>query len=125
MLLVAYERTAEDDLGHWLEFLQFAAPGLRVFAVPTVPPLAFGGHAGSIDDGSRKGIPQVLWPYVVTVYDPNGSPLREFLGEGEGRNTLVVLIDRAGVVRWFAVGGFTLARGRELLDVLRAEEDVG
>ena len=123
VLLVAYERTAEDDLQHWLEFLNFAAPGLRVYTVPTVPPPAYGLLPGAIDDGSRGGIPRVLWPYVVTVYDPNGSPLREFLGEGDVDCSLVVLLDRGGVVRWFDAQGFTVVRGAELLDTLGALEE--
>ena len=117
VLLVAYQRTAQDDVSRWLEFLESREPGLKVYEVPTIPALAYRPWAGWIDNGMRKGVPRALWPQVVTLYG-EGGPVRDFLGGSRFVGASVVLLDAGGVVRWFGAQGFTPDRGGVLLDEL-------
>ena len=118
VLLVAYQRMAQADVSSWLEFLAAREPDLTVFEVPTIPALAFRAWASWIDSGMRKGVPEALWPRVVTLYR-DGGPVREFLGHSDFVGAVVVLLDAGGVVRWFGHGGFTPERGGDLLDELQ------
>ena len=117
VLLVAYQRTAQDDVSSWLEFLESHEPDLTVYEVPTIPALAYRPWAGWIDNGMRKGVPRTLWPRVVTLYG-EGGPVRDFLGGSRFVGASVVLLDADGVVRWFGAQGFTPDRGGALLDEL-------
>jgi len=116
VLLVAYQRTAQDDVSNWLEFLESREPDLTVYEVPTIPALGYRPWAGWIDNGMRKGVPRALWPRVVTLYS-EGGPVRDFLGGSRFVGASVVLLDAGGVVRWFGQG-FTPDRGGALLDEL-------
>jgi hypothetical protein len=118
VLLVAYQRTAQNDVSRWLEFLEAAEPGLKVYEVPTIPAIAYRPWAGWIDGGMRRGVPKALWPQVVTLYG-EGGPVRDFLGGSGFVGASVVLLDAGGVVRWFDASGFTPAKGASLLGELR------
>jgi hypothetical protein len=118
VLLVAYQRMAQSDVSSWLEFLEARQPGLVVYEVPTIPAVAFRPWASWIDGGMRKGVPQELWPRVVTLYR-DGGPVRELLGDSGFVGASVVLLDAAGVVRWFDAQGFTPDKGESLLSELR------
>ncbi len=118
VLLVAYQRTAQDDCSSWLEFLAWRAPDLAVYEVPTIPAIAYRPWAGWIDAGMRKGVPESLWPRVVTLYR-EGGPVRDLLGDSGFVGASVVLLDGGGVVRWFDAQGFTADKGGSLLDELR------
>ena len=118
VLLVAYQRMAQSDVSSWLEFLKARQPGLVVYEVPTIPAVAFRPWASWIDGGMRKGVPQELWPRVVTLYR-DGGPVRELLGDSGFVGASVVLLDAAGVVRWFDAQGFTPGKGESLLGELR------
>ena len=118
VLLVAYQRTAQEDVVRWLTFLQESEPQLTIYEVPTIPALAFRPPAGSIDNGMRRGVPRVLWPQVVTLHG-EGKTMREFLGDTGLIGASVVLLDGGGVVRWSDALGFTAGKGAGLLDELR------
>jgi hypothetical protein len=122
VLLVAYQRMAQVDVSSWLAFLESREPGLMVYEVPTIPAIAYRPWAGWIDDRMRKGLPQALWPRVVTLYD-EGAPVRDLLGDNDFAGASVVLLDADGVVRWFSAQGFSADRGGDLLDELRDLED--
>ena len=114
VLLVAYQRMAQADVSSWLEFLEAREPDLTVYEVPTIPAIAFRSWASWIDSCMRKGVPEALWPRVVTLYR-DGAPVRDFLGHSDFVGAVVVLLDAGGVVRWFGHGGFTPEMGGGLL----------
>jgi len=118
VLLVAYQGTTQEDVARWLRFLQASEPELTVYEVPTVSALAFRPLTGRVDNGTRRGVPAVLWPEVVTLCG-EGRAMREFLGDSGRSGASVVLLDGGGVVRWFNALGFTTDKGAGLLDELR------
>ena len=118
VLLIAYQRATQEDIVHWLTFLQASAPSLTVYEVPTTTPLAYRPPSGSVDNGRRRGVPSVLWPQVVTLCG-EAHTMRRFLGDRESEGVSVVLLDADGLVRWFDARGFTSGKGARLLDELR------
>jgi hypothetical protein len=118
VLLVAYQRMAQVDVSRWLQFLAMRRPELTVYEVPTIPTFAYRPAPGSIDNGTRKGVPRVLWPQVVTLYG-EGVPVHRFLGDDGFVGASAVLLDARGVVRWFDGRGFSPDKGGDLLDELR------
>jgi hypothetical protein len=119
VLLVAYRRGTQSDIDRWARFLRAEAPATASLEVPVIPSLVWRPFAELIDGGMRGGVPSGQWSSVVTVY-ADGAAVREFLGDPGGLSALVVLLDAAGVVRWFHAGGFAPTAGRELLTRLRA-----
>jgi hypothetical protein len=118
VLLVAYERRAQDDVDRWSAFLTREAPDTVVCEVPTIPSLVWRPLAGWIDSGMRAGVPRELWPRVVTLYR-DGAKLRDFLGDRGGGRCHATLIDAAGWVRWFSAAGFSQTDARTLVGALR------
>ena len=56
----------------------------------------------------RSGIPQNLWKLVITVYD-DADKIVQFLGDEDGLNARVIVLDERGTViyqhdRGFSVG---------------------
>lgn len=117
-LLVAYQRVTQDDVDRWSTYLKLAAPELTVYEVPTIPALAYRPWAGWIDNGMRKGVPEELWPWVVTLYEEGGQ-VRDFLGSPDKYSADVVLLDAGGVVQWFDATGFDARKGADLVRTLR------
>jgi len=121
VLLVAYRRGTQADIDRWAAFLRLEAGAAPVFEVPVIPALVWRPLDGLIDGGMRGGVPRDQWDRVVTVYG-DGAVIRGFLGDPGGLVALVVLLDAAGVVRWFHAGGFSPAAARQLLERLRELE---
>ena len=117
-LLVAYQRVTQEDVDRWSTYLEHAAPELTVYEVPTIPALAYRPWSGWIDAGMRKGVPEELWPRVVTLYEEGGQ-VRDFLRSPDKYSADVVLLDAQGVVRWFDASGFDAHKGAELVATLR------
>ncbi len=105
VLLVAYRRGTQPDTDRWIEMLRRDLPAVRFLELPTIPNVVWRPLAGWIDSGMRRGVPQAMWPNVVTLYE-EGGVVRGFLGDAGGLTTHVVLLDAAGRVAWFDAGGY-------------------
>ncbi len=105
VLLVAYRRGTQPDTDRWIEMQRRDLPAVRFLELPTIPNIVWRPLAGWIDSGMRRGVPQAMWPNVVTLYE-EGGVVRGFLGDAGGLTTHVVLLDAAGRVAWFHTGGY-------------------
>ncbi len=105
LLLCAYRRHTQDDVDRWAAFVERELPDLVVYELPIIPSLLWRPLQGWIDGGMRGGVPPSLWPRVVTLYE-EGREARDFIGDGGGWRTQVVLLDAAGVVAFHDAGGF-------------------
>ena len=120
VLLVGYLMDAQFDLDRWiLGLVQLETPA-RIVEVPTIRGMLPGLFAGRIDDGMRSGIPNEDWSSVVTVYRADASRIVEMTGNQKGRNARVLLVDDAGVVRWFHDRGYSAGHLQALDDAVRA-----
>ena len=117
VLLVAYRRNAQVDVDRWARALGEHVPGVRVYEVPTIPAVMYRPLAGWIDAGMRGGVPRQQWSSVVTLYT-DGALVRDFLGETPRPVAHVVLLDAAGVVRWFDAGGYSAQAAAGLFDAV-------
>jgi len=117
VLLVAYRRSTQPDVDLWRLALAKEVPGLKVLEVPTIPSPVWRPVSSWIDAGMRGGVPQELWSQVATAYG-DGGEIRRFLGDAGREVAHVVLLDDAGVARWFAADGFSNERVSELLDAV-------
>jgi hypothetical protein len=89
-----------------------------IVEIPTIPGLLPTAVSGWIDDGMRSGIPKEDWPAVITLYGSDAQEVAALTGTENPRNTRVLLIDHAGVVRWFWDQGFSASRLIELKSVI-------
>ncbi len=105
VLLVAYRRGTQADTDRWIEMLRRDCPAVRFLEVPTIPNVVWRPLAGWIDNGMRRGVPQAMWPSVVTIYQDGGA-VRELLGDEGGLTTHVTVLDAAGRVAWLHAKGY-------------------
>lgn len=122
VLLVAYRRGTQSDIDRWMAFLEGSHPGLKHLEVPAIASPVWRPLAGWIDSGMRRGVPQDKWSAVVTLYEDAGE-LKNFLGDPGGYGALVVLLDKAGAVRWFGTGGFSDEAAGALAESIEAALD--
>jgi hypothetical protein len=105
LLLCAYRRCAQDDIGQWAA-VAGKLPGLAVYELPIIPSRLWRPLQGWIDGGMRGGVPPALWARTVTLYE-EGEAARAFIGDSGGCRAQVVLLDAAGVVAFHDARGFS------------------
>jgi len=114
ILLIGYVQKAQFDADRWIYGLLQAQIDARILELPTIPGIFPNVISGSIDSGMKSGIPSEDWASVVTVYGSAAGTIVEFTGNETPRNIRVVLLDRAGRVRWFHDRGFSAGKLIEL-----------
>lgn len=119
LYLVGYVQQTQFDLDRWTMGLLEADLSSAIVEIPTIPGLVPTAVSGWIDDGMRSGIPQEDWPAVITLYGSDAYAVAKLTGTENPRNTRVLLIDDAGVVRWFWDEGFSASRLIELKGVIK------
>ena len=122
LYLAGYSQNAQFDLDRWAIGLHQVEFSETVIEVPTIPGLFPSMFKGVIDNGMRSGIPAEDWAIVITLYGKQATPVATFTGTENPRNGRVLLLDDAGVVRWFWDQGFSATR---LMELKRAAEDLG
>jgi hypothetical protein len=119
MYLVGYTQETQFDLDRWTMGLLEADLSSAIIEIPTIPGLVPTAISGWIDDGMRSGIPKEDWPAVITLYGSDAQEVATLTGTENPRNTRVLLIDDAGVVRWFWDQGFSASSLIELKGVIK------
>ena len=119
MYLVGYTQETQFDLDRWTMGLLEADLSSAIIEIPTIPGLVPTAISGWIDDGMRSGIPKEDWPAVITLYGSDAQEVAALTGTENPRNTRVLLIDDAGVVRWFWDQGFSASSLIELKGVIK------
>ena len=119
MYLVGYTQETQFDLDRWTMGLLEADLSSAIIEIPTIPGLVPTAISGWIDDGMRSGLPKEDWPAVITLYGSDAQEVASLTGTENPRNTRVLLIDDAGVVRWFWDQGFSASSLIELKGVIK------
>ena len=119
ILLIGYTQFSQFDLDRWILGLTQLEVSAQVVEIPTIPGILPGLFANQIDSGMRRGIPETDWESVVTVYS-DGGRLVAFLGNEKKDNGRVVLLDQAGVVRWFWDRGYSATAILDLSETVQA-----
>ena len=113
VFLIAYKQEAQFDIDRWiLGLLQLETPA-NIIEIPTMLGVAPRIISNMIEDGMRRGIPEINWGSVVTVYS-NADQIVELIGNQHPHNAQVILLDRQGKVRWFHNRGYSPALALEL-----------
>lgn len=114
LLLVGYVQDTQFDIDRWLFGVLDANLEVTLREVPAARGMAARMASGFIDSGMRRGIPKAEWGAVTTTYGDRAESIARFTGTEKPRNARVLLLDGAGVVRWFHDEGFSAATLIEL-----------
>lgn len=107
ILLLGYKMNSQFDIDRWLIGLDMTKTAISVYEVPTIKGMFPRMFKKQIDNGMRKGIPEMLWKAVITVYK-DGDRVQKFTGNTNPNNTRVILLDNEGTVRHFDDKGFSV-----------------
>lgn len=119
LLLVAYRRGAQADVGQWAAFARREAPAVNVLELPVIPALIWRPLQGWIDGGMRGGVPRPQWSNVITVYE-DGAAVRDFVGDRGAPVAHAALLDAGGTVRALEAEGFSEAAGARIVAAVAA-----
>jgi len=107
LLLLGYKMESQFDIDRWLIGLDMTKTAISVFEIPTIKGMFPRMFKKQIDNGMRKGIPEMLWKSVITVYK-DGDRVQQFTGNTNPNNTRVILLDKKGTIRHFDDDGFSV-----------------
>lgn len=107
LLLLGYKMDSQFDIDRWLIGLDMTKTAISVFEIPTIKGMLPRMFKKQIDNGMRKGIPEMLWKAVITVYK-DGEKVQQFTGNTNPNNTRVILLDKEGTIRHFDDKGFSV-----------------
>jgi hypothetical protein len=105
----------------WVAWYRIAIGSTRDATFFEVPMIGGLGTLGRwfIDRGMRKGTPVDLHDHVITVYGGTGDwKQRLSYSPAHEDDAYLVVLDRAGVVRWLHHGGFDTAWSDQLKPLL-------
>ena len=122
LLFVGYVQGSQFDIDRWLFGVLDANLEVALREVPAARGLGARLASGFIDSGMRRGIPKPEWGAVTTTYGKRAEAIARLTGTERPRNARVLLLDGAGVIRWFHDDGYsaaTLIDLRAALDALR------
>ena len=122
VVIIAFARSHQELVDSWVPWLEARAvadPGLRFFEIPTIARI-WAPARPFIDGGMAAAIREpVILQRTFTVYG-DVNRLTAPLGITDRSTIALVLVDRAGVVRWSGSGGFQAEVAAHLAAVLDA-----
>jgi hypothetical protein len=118
LLLIGYRQNAQFDIDRWMIGLDMTGTRVKMIELPTIQGFLPRLFQSRIDNGMRAGIPQALWPVVVTVYE-DGERVQAFTGNERPGNARVVLLGDRGQIRFFYDRGFSVAALNDLRAALK------
>ncbi len=121
LLLIGYKQNTQFDIDRWMIALDMKGIKLPIVEVPAIQGFFPGMFKSRIDEGMRAGIPQELWPGVVTVYE-DGGRVQSFTGNVRPNNTRVVLLNGTGRVVYFYDRGFSVQALNNLQQAIQRPE---
>jgi hypothetical protein len=120
IVVIAFRREQQADVDTWMPALRALASHdttLAVYELPTIE-RRFRLMRSFIDGGMRRGIPDAaVRAATITLYIDKG-PFKRSLGIANEGAIQVLLVDRAGVVHWRAVGRYTSDAVAELTELV-------
>ena len=122
LLLIGYKQKSQFDIDRWLIGIDTKAYKVNVFELPVVSGLIPYLISKKIDDGMRSGIPEELWTAVVTVYE-EADKIIQFIGNEDGLNARVFLLDEEGRVVFLHDRGFSVPALNRLGEAIKAKTD--
>ena len=121
LVMLGFSYDSRFAVERWGSWFATAAAGRRDVTYFEVPMLGGAARLGRffIDRGMRKNTPVAKHEQVITVYG-NTAAWKARLGvtDATGTHAWLVLIDKAGVVRWMHHGDFNDAAAGGLQDAL-------
>jgi len=118
LLLIGYRQNAQFDIDRWMIGLDMTGTRVKLIELPAIQGFFPRLFQSRIDNGMRAGIPQALWPVVITVYE-DGERVQAFTGNERPGNARVVLLSDRGTIRFFYDGGFSVAALNDLRAALK------
>jgi hypothetical protein len=76
-----------------------------------------GMFSSKIDNGMKSGIPDEVWPLVITIYD-DAEQVQKFTGTENKMPARVLVLDQEGQVIYFHDRGFSPIHLKQLTNVL-------
>ena len=111
-------RVPVEAWADWYRMTMGSTTDVTFFEVPMIGRLGTLGR-WFIDRGMRKGTPAELHDHVITVYGGTGDRKQRLaFSPAYEDDAYLVVLDRAGVVRWLHHGGFDTSRADELKGLL-------
>lgn len=121
LLLIGYKQNAQFDIDRWMIGIDMSGTKVSIIELPAIQGFLPRLFKSKIDEGMRSGIPEELWPVVVTVYE-DGRRVQSFTGNESPSNARVVLLNDTGRVIYFYDRGFSVDALNDLKTaVLRPE----
>lgn len=121
LLLIGYKQNAQFDIDRWMIGLDMHGTDINILEIPAIQGAFPRLFKSSIDNGMRSGIPEEVWPAVVTVYK-DGSQVQSFTGNEKPGNARVVLLNSTGRVAYFHDRGFSVQALNNLQIAIEREE---
>lgn len=122
LVFIAFERGQQAEVDTWLPLARKLAteiPGVRYYELPTIRELP-GFVRNWIDGGMRDGIPDpTARAATITLYIDK-DPFRRSLDIRTEKSISIVVVDRAGTIRWQTIGLWTPEKEEALRRVLAA-----
>lgn len=117
LLLIGYKQKSQFDIDRWMIGIDMTIEDINLIELPTIQGFFPTLFQSRIDKGMRSGIPQELWPVVITVYE-DGSRVQSFTGNEKPNNARVLLLNEQGKVIYFHDNGFSVKALNDLQSVL-------
>ena len=106
LVFVGYKRASQFDIDRWLLGAAQAELKVNLVELPTVGGLFATTFEDRLNESMRRGIPQPLWPSVITIYD-EADTIYEWLGTERPNNARTLLLSAEGHVLWYTAEGYS------------------
>ena len=117
LLLIGYKQNTQFDIDRWLIGLDTRKVKVDLYEIPTVSGLIPYMISDKIDGGMKSGIPEKLWPIVITVYG-DADKIIKFTGNQNGLNARILLLDEKHKVIFQHDEGFSVEDLSKLVSLI-------
>ena len=117
LLLIGYKQNTQFDIDRWLIGLDARKVKVDLYEVPTVSGLIPYMISDKIDGGMKSGIPEKLWPIVITVYG-DADKIIKFTGNQNALNARILLLDEKHKVIFQHDEGFSVEQLSKLISLI-------
>ena len=118
LLLIGYKQNTQFDIDRWLIGLNARNVKVDLYEIPTVSGLIPYMISDKIDSGMKSGIPEKLWPIVITVYE-DADKIIGFTGNENGLNARIILLNAKHKVIFQHDKGFSVEELNNLISLIR------
>ena len=117
LFLIGYKQDSQFDIDRWLIGLDMTNTKVEVYELPTIKGMFPRMFKQKINTGMKRGIPQMLWKSVITIYK-DGEKVQKFTGNENPNNTRVILLNPKGRIIYFYDKGFSVYALNNLREII-------